>query len=576
MAKKKLTNQQIADVLQEVALFLEAENVPFKPRAYETAVQTILQQADDLSAMYKECGTKCIDDLPGIGESIAEKIEELVKTGKLAYYDRLKKKYPVDMLTLTRIHDVGPKTVIELYKKLKIKTVRDLERAAKTGKIHELPGFGKKSEENILQGIGFLKEDKGRRLLHEVLPIAEAFAERLKKVSGVTHCDVTGSIRRRQETIGDLDMIISTSKPALAKKAFKEFPEAKKVLQEGGDLVMIQLQNGMHADLLILPPKNYGAGLHHFTGNREHNIELRTWAKKRGITISEEGIYKGKKRIAGQTEESIFKVLDMQFIPPELRIGGDEIELARKKKIPKLIEYGSLKGDLQVQTNWTDGSASIEDMVKAAREHGLEYIAITDHTKSLAMTGGLDEKKLLKQGKEIDALNKKLKGFRVLKSTECDILKDGRLDLKDEALKTLDVVSASIHSFFNLPENEQTERLIRAMKHPLVNIIFHPTGRKVLRRKPYALDMSRILRAAKQYKVAMEVNGSDRLDLRDIHIREAVKTGVKLVINSDAHAPGEFDRLDYGISQARRGWAEAKDVLNTKTVNAFLKAIQKS
>jgi DNA polymerase (family 10) len=349
---------------------------------------------------------------------------------------------------------------------------------------------------------------------------------------------------------------------------------------------MVRYVNGLQGDLLILHPDEYGAALVHFTGSREHNILLRERAIKMKMKLSEHGLFsglkagsgsagKGKTRVTSRTEEQVYKHLGLQFIPPEIRVGGDEIELAAKKKIPDLIPYGSLKGDLQTQTTWSDGNGTIEEMAHAARERGLSYMAVTDHTKSLTIAHGLDEKRLREQGREIDKLNKKLRGFTILKSTECDVNKDGSLDLPDSILKTLDVVGISIHTNTAMNKCDMTDRIIRALKHPLVNILFHPTGRVVGKRKGYDLEMDRILRAAREYKVALEVNSSARLDLHEQHIRQAIAAGVKLVISSDAHDPAHFDHLEYGIGQARRGWATRADILNTRPLKSFLAALHK-
>lgn len=575
MSHKHLTNPEIANIFLEIANYLKAEGVAFKPQAYEVAAEHILSLEEDLSKTYKACGIKCIDDIPGIGESIAEKIEELVKTGSMKYYRELKKKYPFDMMALTQIQEIGPKTAMELYRQLNIKTVRDLERAAKTGKIAALKGFGKKSEEHILESLAFQKQNKGRRIIHEVLPLARSIVEKLSKTAGVTHIDFAGSIRRRKETIGDIDLVATTSKPKQLIEAFKQLPEIDHVIEAGEAKMMVRYRSGLQGDLIILKPSEYGSALLHFTGSREHNILLRERATKMGMKLSEHGLFRGTKRIASNTEEEVYRALKLQMIPPEIRVGEDEIEIASKNKIPTLIDYTNLKGDLQIQTNWTDGSHSIAEMTQEAKSRGLSYIAITDHTQSLTVAHGLNETRLREQGKEIDALNKKQKGFRILKSTECDIKKDGSLDLSDAALKSLDLVCVSIHSFFNMSEKEMTERVIRAMKHPLVNVFFHPTGRIVLRRDAYKLDMTRVLKAAKEFHVAMEVNGSDRLDLHEKYIRQAVDMGVNLVIDSDAHAPNEFDRLEYGIAQARRGWAKKTDVMNTKSILELMKILNK-
>lgn len=571
-----MTNKEIAAVFYDIADFLQMQGVAFKPRAYQKAAATIENHPTPLSEMYEKCGRSCIDELPGIGESMLEKIEELVKTGRLRVYEQLQKKFPFDMHALTQVEGVGPKTAFKLYKKLHVKTLRDLEAVAKAGKIRTVPGFGKKTEENILDALGFLAKSKGRILLGDVLPYAEAIVEKLRKVPGVTHADIAGSIRRRRETIGDIDLLVTTTNHTLLVETFKQLPEIDRVVEEGPKDIAVKYNIGLNGDLMVLPPEVYGAGLIHFTGSKYHNIQIRTLAIKKGWKLSELGLMDGKKRVAGRTEEEVYKKLGMQWMPPEIREASGEVELALKKKIPELVSYGSLKGDLQVQTNWTDGQSSIADMATAAKKAGLSYIAITDHTKDLAMTRGLDETRLAKQGQEIDRLNKAMNGFRILKGSEVNILKDGRLDLSDHALSKLDVVAVAVHSHFKMPEAEMTERIIRAMKHPSVHILFHPTGRKLHQRSPYAADIERIVRAAKQFRVALEINGDpSRLDLDDVYIRLAVQNKVKCVIDSDAHAPSHYRFLDLGIAQARRGWATKADILNTLSVDALLKAIKK-
>lgn len=573
MVKRAATNQKIAAILREIGLFDEAFDVPYKPQAYESAAEVVEGLGEQLSDLYQKCGTACIDDLPGIGESIAKKIEELVTTGRLKAYDQLKKKYPFDLAGMTAIHGLGPKKAMALYQALKVKDLKALENAAKAGKVRRVPGFGRKTEDAILSGLGFLREHEGRFRLHDILPVADRLVGQLKRVPGAHEVEVTGSIRRMKETIGDIDLIMTADDPKRALDAFTAYPEVTQVLMRSDDRASVRCRGGIQADLIVLEPDHFALVLHHFTGNREHNIELRTLALKHDMTLSEYGLLKEGKPLPIKKEENIYQALGLPWIPPEIREGQGEINAAREGRLPDLVGYDDVKGDLQVQTDWTDGAASIEEMAKEARKRGLSYIAVTDHTKALAMTGGLDEKRLAEQGKEIDALNAKTKGFRILKSTECDILKDGRLDVDDAALKALDLVCVSVHSFFALSESVQTERIIRAFKHPLVNVFLHPTGRIVNAREPYALDFPRVLRAAKEYGVALEVNGSHRLDLRDAHVREAVGTGVKLVIDSDSHSPAEYDFLKFGIAQARRGWATKADVLNTKPVEAFLKAL---
>lgn len=569
------TNAELARVFSAISEYLAMDDVPFKPRAYARVAETIEALDRPVADIYNEGGLKAVEDIPGVGESIAEKIEELLKTGKLGYHEKLKKKVPVDIEGLSAIEGVGPKTIKTLWKKRGIKTVRDLERAAAAGKLRTLPRFSARVEEKILKSIAFHKKSGGRFLLGAVDALVKPLVAKLEAVPGVKRVIVAGSYRRRQETVGDIDILAEADQPPKIIEAFVKFASVDEVLAKGPDKANVRLAEGIEADLRVLPTESFGAALQYFTGDKNHNIAVRTIAIKKGWKLSEYGLFKGQRRIAGATEEEVYAKLGMDWMPPEIRTASGEVEAAQKHALPKLLPYGSLKGDLQVQTSWTDGSASIAAMAAAAKAYGLEYIAITDHTRALAMTGGLTEKDLEKQGKEIDALNKKLTGFRVLKSAEVNVMPDGTLDIADGALKKLDLVCVAVHTQMHLPEAEMTARIIRAIRHPLVNVLFHPTGRKIGKREPYAVDILKVLRAAKAYGVAMEVNGSmDRLDLRDAHIRDAVKLGVKLVIDSDAHAPTQFPWLELGLAQARRGWATKADVLNTLPCEAFLKKLK--
>ncbi len=576
MPRRVPTNRDLAKILEEIGLMYQIEGVGFKPQAYAIAAKAVEEAPEELSALYKKCGTKCVDDLPGVGPGITDHIKELLTTGHFKHYEAMKKKHPFELWEMAQVEGLGPKRAEKLFKKLGTKNLAQLEKAALKGKVAELPGFGEKSQANLLQGIGFLKSAGNRRLLDEALTFARKIEAKLRQVPGVTHVDVCGSIRRRKETIGDVDFIATTTQPEKMMTAFKALPEVQQVLESTRGLVNVRFKNGMDGDLLILKPSEYGAALIHFTGSKEHNIQIRKLAISKGWHLSEHGIAKGEKILAGKTEEEVYKKLGMSWLPPEIREGRGEVEVALKGRVPKLVEYGSLQGDLQVTTDWTDGGQSIEVMAKAAQAAGLQYIAITDHTSSLAMVGGLNEQKFAEQGKEIDRVNKKYKGFKILKSAEISILKDGTLDLSDVAINKLDVVSIAVHDNFKMPIAQMTARIIKAMKHPKVNILFHPTGRKLNERPGYAVDIEKIIQAAKEFKVVLEVNATpNRLDLNDQHIKMAVDAGVKLVIDTDAHDASHFAFLEYGIATARRGWAKPSDVLNTKSLPEFLKAIKK-
>jgi DNA polymerase (family 10) len=572
-----MKNQEVAKLLRMMGSYLEMKGIQFKPQAYEKAAYSIEALDEDIEEFVKKKGKGGLMELPGVGESIAEKIIEYLKTGKIKELEELKKEVPVDVETLTSIEGVGPKIVYKLYKALGIKNIDDLEKACLEHKIRRLPGFGEKSEEKILKGIQFFKQGGGRAILGFIIPVVEELVNYLKESGFAKEVVPAGSYRRRKETIGDIDILAISDKPEKLMDYFVKFDGISDVLAKGPTKTMVRLKIGLDADLRVVFEESFGAALAYFTGSKDHNIAMRELAIKKGWKLNEYGLFdKNGKMIAGRTEEEIYKALDLEWIPPEMRENRGEIELARQKKLPKLIEYGSIKGDLQVQTNWTDGQNSIEEMVKEAIKLGLEYICITDHTKSLAMTGGLDEEKLLKQMEEIDKLNQKYKGkIKILKGAEVNILKDGSLDIKDEVLAKLDFVGASVHSHFNLPKNIQTERIKKAMANPHVDCIFHPTGRVINRRPAYEVDIDEIIDYAKKTKTILEIDAyPDRLDLKDEHIKKCVEKGVKMVIDSDAHSVLHLGFLDLGVSQARRGWATKNDILNTLKYEDFKKHLK--
>ncbi len=598
-----ISNRAIAEILYEIASYLEMQDVPFKPRAYEKVAGVIEGLEEEVSEIYKKGGLKALENIPGVGVSIAEKIEELIKTGHLKYYEGLKKKTPVNLAELRGIEGLGPKSIKKLYQKLKIRNLADLEKATLAGKIGKLEGFGKKSEENILKGIGFVKKSGGRFVLGFIMPEIRAIESRLRELSGVDKLIVAGSVRRRKETVGDAD-ILATAKGGSVNKImdyFVKMPEVVRVYARGATKSAIKIRSGLDIDLRVVPLESYGAALNYFTGSKSHNVTLRQIAMKKGLKLNEYGLFKiadsrrlnaGQRRnsqrqsasserrsvlmIAGKTEEEIYKALGLDYVEPEMRENTGEIEAAKNHKLPKLLGYNDLEGDLQVQTNWTDGSDSIEGMAEAAIKQELKYVAITDHTKRLAMTRGLDEHRILKQMAEVDRLNKKFSGkIKILKGSECDILKDGSLDLSDKVLSKLDVVGASVHSYFNLSRVDQTKRIKRAMENPHVDIIFHPTGRIINRREAYEVDMEELISAAKKTETIMEIDAyPDRLDLKDEYIRKCVEAGVKMSVDSDAHSPTHFPYLEYGIAQARRGWAERGDIVNAWPLDKMLKMLK--
>jgi len=560
-----MRNNEIARILREISEYLEMkENKSFRSRAYSKAAEIILDLGEELSSTYEKGGLDGLKEIPGVGASIAEKVEELLTTGSSEYHESLKKQTPVNLGELSMVEGLGPKGIKKLYAELDIKNLDDLEKAAKAGKISKLEDFGAKSEENILKGIEFVRQNGSRFILGYIMPFAQMLRDRLDAIPGTSKVVVAGSYRRRKETIGDLDLLVVSKNSEKVMDYFVNQPEVDRVLAHGPTKSSIRLRDGIDLDLRVVPPESYGAALAYFTGSKAHNVRMREIAQHKGMKLNEYGLYKGKKMIAGKSEEEIYDALGLKYVEPEMRENLGELELSKEDNLPKLINYGSIKGDLQVQSTWTDGKDTIEDLAKAAIKMGLEYIAITDHTKRLAMTNGLDEVRIYKQMKEIDELNKKLKGkIKILKGTECDILKDGTLDLPDDVLKDLDVVGVSVHSLFNLTMADQTKRIIRAMENPHVDILFHPTGRLINKRKAYEVDMDEVIRTAKKTKTVLEINAfPDRSDLKDEYIRKCVEVGVKLSINSDAHGTNHFGYIDLGVSQARRGWAKRGDIIN--------------
>ncbi len=570
-----MQNNELAQIFREIALYLEMQGVQFKPRAYEKVAYALEALEEPVAEIYKRGGLKALREIPGVGEAIGQKMEELIRTGRLKYYEELKREVPVDVRGLTAIEGVGPKSVKLLYEKLKVKNVGDLEQAARSGKIRGLPHFGEKMEQKILKGIEFLKQGSGRFTLGSVLPLILEIEQRLRELPEVSEVVVAGSTRRRKETIGDADILAISKKPEKVMEFFVSLPEVMHVQAKGATKSMVKLKNGMDVDLRVVEQESFGAALNYFTGSKDHNVALRRIAQEKGLKLNEYGLFRGSKSIAGKTEEDIYRALGLAYIPPELRENQGEIEAAKKGELPDLVGYGDIRGDLQTQTTWTDGSNSIEEMAAEAKRLGLEYIAITDHTKSLAMTGGSDEKKLLKQMAAIDKINRSLKGIKVLTGAEVNINKDGTLDIEDEVLAKLDVVGVAVHSHFNLPRREMTERITKAMRNPNADILFHPTGRIIQKREPYDVDMDAIIKTAKETGTILEIDAyPDRLDLKDEHVRKAIDAGVKLVIDSDAHSTNHIRFLDFGIAQARRGWAEKKDVINTRPLKEFLKCLK--
>ena len=585
-----MENREIAKILYETALFLEMKEVAFKPRAYEKAGQSVEALKENIADIYKKGGIEAIENIPAVGKGIAERIEEYLKTGRVKDYEKLKKQIPVDIERLSAIEGVGPKFIKLFYQKLKIKNIDGLEKAAKAGKIAKLPRCGERLEAKIIKGIEFYRRSHARFLLGAALPLAQEIERRLKKIKGAVRVACAGSLRRRQETIGDLDFLVTideSKKSSFAKVTedavadfFVSMPEVVHIFAKGQTKSKVQLKNGINADVRVVSENSFGAALQYFTGSKDHNIKLRTIAIRKGYKLNEYGLCRGKKQIAGEDEKKVYEKLGLDWIPPEIRNNSGEIEAAQKHRLPKLIELKNIRGDLQVHSNWTDGSNTIEEMAKAAQKMNYQYIAITDHTRDLAMTGGSDEKKLFKQMKTIDEINHKLKTsgpkLKILKGAEVNIRKDGALDIKDEVLEKLDIVGAAIHSAFNLSKEEQTKRLVKAMKNPHVDVVFHPSGRLIGKREGVELDWDMFFETAKRTGTILEINSSpSRLDLNDENIRRAKNMGIKFSIGTDAHSISELSYNIYGIFQSRRGWVEKKDIINTMSLGDILAFLKK-
>ena len=570
-----MQNFEIASVLREIAVYLEMDDVQFKPRAYEKAARSIEATEESIEETYRKGGINALMEIPGVGQSIAEKIEELVTTGRLNYYEELKRKVPVDLRSLYGIEGLGPKKIKALWQKLRIRNIEDLEAACLAHRVRNLPGFQEKTEQNILKGIEFVKKNKGRQVLGFILPFIRSIETRLRSLPYVRQAEVAGSVRRMKETIGDADFLVVSDDPKKVMAYFTSMPEVDEVLSRGDTRSSIKLKIGMNADIRVLPEESFGAGLQYFTGSKYHNIELRKIAQDKGWKLSEYGLFEKDRQIAGKSEEEVYEKLGLEWIPPELRENTGEVEAALHHKLPRLIEYNDLKGDLQVHSKWTDGSNSIREMAQEARRIGLQYIVISDHSKSLGMTGGLDEGMLLKQAKEIDKTNQEIEGLKILKGVELNILKDGRVDISDKVLERLDVVGAAIHSYFTLSAEETTNRLLKTMENPNVDIIYHPTARQIQKREQVPVDIEAILETARDTGTILDIDSfPDRLDLKDEYIRKAVSIGAKLCITSDSHGKAHLRYLELGIAQARRGWATSNDIVNTKSLQELRKLLK--
>jgi len=569
-----MKNLEVAELLNEIADYLEFQNEPFKIRAYRKAALVIEGLSEGIMQVWEE---NRLEELPGIGEGIAKKIDDFLRNGKSKYLEELKKSTPVNVEELGSIAGVGPKTIMKLYRHLKVKNMADLERAAKQGKIRKIGGLGPTVEQNILKSIEFAKKTKQRVPLGFALSSAEEVAQMLQSCNDVIRVSIAGSARRMKETIGDVDILATSKSPEKVIDFFTKMPNAAQVLTKGDTKSSVRLKEGIQVDLRVMNNDIFGAALLYFTGNKEHNIILRRIAIEKNLKLSEYGLFdkSTNKIVAGKTEENIYKRLGMDYIEPEMREDEGEIELAQHHMLPKIIGYNDLKGDLQMHTKWSDGSNTIEEMALAAKKLGHEYICITDHTGKLAIANALDEKRLVQQRKEIEKVNKKLRGVFVLQGTEVNIKDDGNLDMDDKILKQLDIVIGAVHSGFKNPKEKMTKRIIKAMENENVDIIAHPTGRLITKRESYEIDLDAVLDAAKKTNTILEINSyPERMDLRDVHVRASVKAGVKLSIGTDAHNTDQLHFYKLGIGIARRGWATKNDIINTRSLKDMVRVLK--
>ncbi len=567
-----MENIDIARIFDDIADVLELKDEnPFRIRSYRRAARVIHDMPEDAKTLVAEGR---ITEVRGIGKGLAEKIEDIIKTGTTEFYEEIRKDAFYHLADLLNIPGIGPKLAVKLNREIGVETVDDLEEAAVKGKLNSLEGMGEKIEEKILKGIEQYRRSTGRFTIADAITYAEAIMKTLKAIKGVSRIDIAGSLRRMRETTGDVDILVISKSAGLIMDAFTSLDSVADVLAKGDTKSSVLLRSGIQVDLRILPQASYGSALHYFTGSKDHNVVMRDRGKRMGLKVSEYGVFdtKSEKRIAGKTEKEVFRAVGLPFIPPELRENSGEFEAADRGTLPHLIELDDIRGDLQMHTKATDGANTVEEMARYAKGLGYEYIAITDHSKAVRVAGGLDDKELAAHIKAIRKANDKMDGIEILSGVEVDILKDGRLDISDEVLSECDVVLAAVHSGFTMPRDEMTERIKRGIGNPLVNILAHPTGRIINEREPYEIDIEEIIREAKTQHVALELNSyPNRLDLKDVHCRAAKDAGVKISTNTDSHADLQLRNMRYGIATARRGWLEPDDVINTYSLAGLKK-----
>ena len=567
-------NIDIANIFDEIADFLEIENEnPFRIRAYRNAARTVRGLGSELKDMI--AAGEDLTELPGIGKELAAKINEILETGTAKALIKLQQRIPQSVTEILKLPNLGPRRVRVLYYDLKIENLQQLAKAAEQGRIRALEGFGEKTEKAILEAVEARAQKEKRFKIDEAGHYVDSLIDYLKKVPGVKDVVAAGSYRRARETVGDLDILVTARKTSPVMDRFAQYDEVAEVLSSGTTRSSVVLRCGMQVDVRLVEQSSFGAAWQYFTGSKDHNIAIRRLGQQRGLKINEYGVFRFEKRVAGRTEKSVYQALDLPLIPPELREDRGEIEAARDNRLPDLIEIKDLKGDLHMHTRMTDGRNSLKEMAQAARKRGLKYIAITEHSDRLKVAGGLDPPRLMQQMEEIDRLNSTLKGVTVLKGIEVEILEDGSLDLDDTVLARLDLVIGSVHSYFGLPLKKQTERILRAMDHRYFSMLAHPSGRLINEREPYQVDMPRIIRKAADRGCFLELNSNPRrLDLYDIYCQVAKEQRVLVSINSDAHSVNDFNYLAYGVAEARRGWLEKDDVLNTRSLTQLRKLLK--
>jgi DNA polymerase (family 10) len=558
-------NSEIADRFNELATLLEIEGAnEFRVRAYRTAARNIGTLPESVASMVEQ--GEDLSKLPGLGKDLAGKVQQIVQTGSLPQLEELKERIPTGLIELAEVEGLGPKRVGAIYQRLQIQSLDALERAAREGQIRELPGFGAKTEQSILEEIE-RKRARGpkRTKLSVAEELVQPLLDYLGKGQGVVHVDAAGSYRRRRETVGDLDVLVSGEAKSDVMDRFVGYEDVEHVVSKGETKSSVAMRFGLQVDLRVVGEESFGAALHYFTGSKDHNIAVRKLGLKRNLKINEYGVFQGEERVAGRNEQEVYDQVELPYIEPELRENRGEIEAARDNRLPELVSLDEIRGDLHAHTKATDGRSTLEEMAQAAQERGYEYLAITDHSKHVTVARGLDEGRLSQQIDEIDRLNEQFDGFRLLKGIEVDILEDGSLDLSDDVLSRLDIVVGAVHYKFNLSRDKQTERVLRAMDNRYFNILAHPTGRMIDERDPYDIDIDQTAKAAKERGCYLELNAQpERLDLTDIHCKKAKEMGVGISISTDAHHTRELDFIRFGVGQARRGWLEASDVINTR------------